>query len=427
MSIMIESFTQRAERALGGFEKLFFLLNQKHPNHFAVVGEITGPTSVDQWQDSLDRVARHSPLIWSRIEQEIYGVPAFRQAPQKSIPLNVVPYDPLAWTAEAAGQIVLPFDDLQPPLLRATLLHETHRAIIILVAHHSIADGLSLTYLLGDLMRALSGKKLVRSQETAAVKRLIGRRYGPMLAQSPTLEWASHQAPVAKWAENKFRYADGSTPLVDAIALTASMTLDLRNRARAEGTTVHSALAACLAMASKHLAPGVDREYMRIVSPVDLRRRLLDDSDHLGLCTGGVVLVDDGPRDANLWARARHLGQAFVSIQSPEVLAGMVLGADGMAANISEPDEARALFLDKFPRDAVVTNLGVVNLPRQYGPLKLESLWGPAVSMGVVGEQVVGAVTFNNQLHLLHTSFEPVEGLLEEMLAEFWVALAKRC
>jgi Aldo/keto reductase family len=112
------------ERSLSAMEKLFYLVNQHHSNHFAMVGEVAGPTRIEQW---------HSD-----------GVPAFRQAPQGFIPMKVLAYDASGWTTEVAAQLTESFDESRPPLLRATLLHGADRSIIILAAHHSIADGLSL-------------------------------------------------------------------------------------------------------------------------------------------------------------------------------------------------------------------------------------------------------------------------------------------
>jgi hypothetical protein len=49
-----------------------------------------------------------------------------------------------------------------------------------------------------------------------------------------------------------------------------------------------------------------------------------------------------------------------------------------------------------------------------YGPLTLHALWGPSVHTGFALGQTVGAVTVGDQLHLLHTSYEPTSGLLGE-------------
>jgi NRPS condensation-like uncharacterized protein len=409
------------ERSLGGMEKLFYLLNQNHPTHFAMVGEVTGPTRVDQWRKGLDQVARHSPLVWSRIELDSNGVPVFRPASPGSIPLKVVHYDASSWTVEVTMQIADPFNELKPPLLRATLLHSTQRAIIILVAHHSIGDGLALTFLLGDLLRAVAGQEMVRSQESDAVEHLVARRYEPTLL--PVSARAAQIAPAVKRQPKEFRRPDGSAPHVRALRLTSETTHDLRVRARAERTSVQSTLVAALAEATSRLAPEMCKEPMRIMSPVDLRRRLLDHSDHLAMCVSGIVLADDAPGNADLWTRARHFGQAFEGIQSSAALAATVLGLHGMLAHINAADDAKALFADVFANDAVVTNLGIVDLPRKFGPLVLDAVWGPSVCVGLDGEQVVGATTFGRRLHLVHTSYAPIIGLLDQMAAEVTAAL----
>jgi hypothetical protein len=411
----------RTERPLGAMEKIFYLVNQHHSNHFAMVGEVAGPTRIELWQNGLDQVARHSTLVWSRIEQNSDGVPAFRQAPQGSIPLKVLAYDASGWTTEVAAHLTEPFDESRPPLLRATLLHSADRSIIILVAHHSIADGLSLTFLLGDLLRAVSGQELVRSQETEALERLVERKHGMM----PTAAHPASETPAAKRQPKEFRCPDGSAPHVEALRLTVDTTRTLRDRARAEGTTVQATLSAALTAATALLAPELCKEPLRIASPFDLRRRLLDHSDHLALCASAVVLSDDGRRDADLWARARHLGLGFAAISSTDELATMVLGVDSMLANVNAPADAKAVLSDVFGCEALLTNLGVVKLPREYGPLVLEAVWGPAVTLGFVGEQVVGAATFGDQLHLLHTSYAPIKGLLDQISVEITAALTK--
>ncbi|GAB2874940.1 hypothetical protein GCM10027093_08010 [Paraburkholderia jirisanensis] len=82
------------------------------------------------------------------------------------------------------------------------------------------------------------------------------------------------------------------------------------------------------------------------------------------------------------------------------------------------------MFSEVAADEALLTNLGVVDVPRVYGKLRLESVWGPSVCRGFIDEQVIGAATFNDQLQLLHTSHAPFEGLLEQMVSEIEVALS---
>ncbi|MEA3113889.1 MAG: hypothetical protein QOG58_3688, partial [Caballeronia sp.] len=162
-------------------------------------------------------------------------------------------------------------------------------------------------------------------------------------------------------------------------------------------------------------------------SPVDLRRRLLDNSDHLGMCASAVVLADNGPGGADLWDRARHLGRGFAGLKSPSMLAEAVLASRDALAGVTETAEAKTVFATMFGNEAAVTNLGVVALPEVFGSLRLDAVWGPAVSLGLRGEQVIGAATFNDRLHLVHTSYAPVTGLLDQMKAELSGALGNVC
>ncbi|MBN3754417.1 condensation protein [Paraburkholderia sp. Tr-20389] len=425
MNSLVEPVMSRTARSLGAIEKFFYLLSQSHPNHFVMAGEVSGRTRVDQWQDALDCVAHRSPLVWSRIERDSRGAPVFAPVPHGAVPLQVKPYESTKWTDEAAAQVAQPFDELNPPLMRATLLHGEERSIIVLVAHHSIADGVSLTSLLGDLLRAMAGQPLVRSQETMAVERLIERTHG-MPTNNPSAPVpAAADAPAAPVrTPPAMREPDGSMPHIEALRLTSAITRNLRERARIERTSVQSALVAAFTKAVCFLTAATPREPMRVLSPVDLRRRLLGGSDHLAMCASGVVHPDDHSRDADLWSRARLAAQAFAGIQSPAHLAAQVLGTHAILDTVNGVAEAKAVFAQAFGNDAVITNLGVVDLPKQFGALVLDAVWGPSVVVGVEGEQVIGAVTFDDQLHLVHTSFAPMRGLLDQMTAEIEVALA---
>jgi NRPS condensation-like uncharacterized protein len=426
MNSLVEPVISRTARALGAMEKFFYLLSQSHPNHFVMAGEVSGETRVDQWQDALDLVAHHSPLVWSRIERNRDGVPMFAPVAHGAVPLQVKPYGSSHWTDEAAAQVAQPFDELNPPLMRATLLHGEVRSIIVLVAHHSIGDGLSLTALLGDLLRAMAGQPLVRSQETMAVERLIEVAHGAPQTDTNAPAPAAVDAPSAPVREPVvMREPDGSRPHVEALCLTSAMTHGLRERARAERTSVQSALVAAFTQAVCSLTADAPRQPMRVLSPVDLRRRLLGGSDHLAMCASGVVHPDDHSRDADLWSRAHLAAQAFADIQSPERLAAQVLGAHAMLDTVNGVADAKAVFAQVFGNDAVITNLGVVDLPKRFGSLALDAVWGPSVAVGVAGEQVIGAATYDDRLHLVHTSYAPMHGLLDRMVVEIGAALNK--
>ena len=77
------------------------------------------------------------------------------------IPLRILEDEPeLRWEAEVGTELATPFDPSQAPLIRAVLIQGDRDAAFMLVAHHSIADGLSLTYAIRDTLDALAGRSL---------------------------------------------------------------------------------------------------------------------------------------------------------------------------------------------------------------------------------------------------------------------------
>jgi hypothetical protein len=78
-----------------------------------------------------------------------------------------------------------------------------------------------------------------------------------------------------------------------------------------------------------------------------------------------------------------------------------------LASRISTVQQAQDLLAQGFSAEILLTNLGIVEFKDTYGPLALHALWGPAVHTGLTMGQTVGTLTVGDQLHLLHTSYQP--------------------
>jgi hypothetical protein len=152
---------QAEVRPLGSLEHLFWLLDQHHFVHFAVTALISGGTSRRDWRRALDRLQKRHPIFSVCIDGEPDSVPSFRQADAKPIPLRIVEDEPeLHWEAEVEKELATPFNPSRAPLIRAVLIQGARGAAFMLVAHHSIADGLSLAYAIRDTLDALAGRFL---------------------------------------------------------------------------------------------------------------------------------------------------------------------------------------------------------------------------------------------------------------------------
>ena len=162
-------------RPLGSFERLLWLLDQMSPLHFSLAAQIEGPATVGDWRVALDHVQRRHPFFSVCIEKDGNSNLQFHQVPDEPIPLRVVRVSASQpnWLTELQREVATPFDPGRAPLLRAVLMHEPNRATLILTAHHSIADGLSLTFAIRDTLLALSGNPRDPLQVTPPIESML--------------------------------------------------------------------------------------------------------------------------------------------------------------------------------------------------------------------------------------------------------------
>jgi len=67
-------------------------------------------------------------------------------------------------------------------------MHEPHRATLILTAHHSIADGLSLTFAIRDTLLALSGSPRDPLLLTPSMESILDSTDSGPIKVAPTTE-----------------------------------------------------------------------------------------------------------------------------------------------------------------------------------------------------------------------------------------------
>ena len=235
---MTISASETLIRYLGPSEAYFWLSNQNSWKHFVVAAQITGQTTTASWRTALDAVQRRHPLLGVCIDADESGTPYFRLLPELRIPLQIVPGDALqGWEDEMETELSVPFPVEEALLVRAVLLHEAHKATILLTVHHSIADGLSVAFIVRDILEALSGKPL----ETLPVPQPQEDLCPPPTIQSTELGSEEPEAPAPSAPGTPLK-RDRSLLRVRGLGLPAELSDRLRERSRREGTTVHGAL-----------------------------------------------------------------------------------------------------------------------------------------------------------------------------------------
>jgi hypothetical protein len=384
---------QHSARRLGALEELFWLYDQTSPMHFAVTAEIEGLTDVDDWQRALSDLQRRHPMMALGIDPMTRS---FRQVADAPIPLRVISEE-TNWIDELRREIATPFLAAGAPLIRAALMHRTDRAILILIAHHSISDGLSLTLAVHDLLQLLSGVSLPRFSQIDAQEAAFGY---PALPPAPALSCDRERAAL------------DPLPAVEAIRLTSDETATIVEKCRERGASVQAVLCNAVARAGRSLTAAWTGP-VTFNSPVSTRV-WSGAAEQCSLSVAASLLTFAPDETGDFWAEAiKTRGDLRLAQSRDAVAAG--LGAVHQLISMNLDVTAMAAFMEEhFLIEGMISNLGVIPFGSSFGSLRLTGLWGPTTLVVGPHSQTIGALTFGGSLHLTHTSREPIPGLLEK-------------
>jgi len=293
--------------------------------------------------------------------------------------------------------------------VRAVLLHTDASCMLILSAHHSICDGMSLAFGIRDVLQALSGLKLTNLGLHASQEDALGLCSQPR-AQMREIE----QPPERSGIPSVFRSASSIVPEVRSLRFSLTLTEAIRKRAREEKTTVHAALIAASGIAARQNLDYASGRDLHICSTINNRKLMGSPEDCALFFTASDFSMADTPVD-NFWDLARRSKDMLTLGQSPAGVKAVLGAVDGIVQSgldaYSAGEQGGKLFLF----DLHVSNLGLVPIQTSYGSFTLQELWGPAVLLGFDGEQNLGISTLSGRLNLLHTSHRPLPCFLEQI------------
>jgi NRPS condensation-like uncharacterized protein len=407
---MLATESKKEVRALGAREQMFWLMNQKHPVHLTVTAEVKGITKAQNWRDALDAVQKRHPILSTSIKRNEEGQPALYQVDAAPIPLRVVDGSAQEhWELELDREMALPFTPEQAPLIRTVLIHKPQSAVLIMIAHHSIADGMALVFLIRDLLQVLSGEQIEAFSFSSSGEELLNKL--PKREEIVQAEASQAGAPAAEPA--LYREGDGLAPRASARKLDESLTAALRERARREGTTVQGALCAALVLAGRKTSSTWRKQSVRVMSPVNARAHLRA-GEACGLYLGAGAMIPFQPSDSSdFWELARFAKQKISRSQTLQSLSASLHGLEAIMTKDINVETAAQIAAGAFARELMVSNLGQMPYESEFGPLKLEAVWGPTALQGLEGEQNVGVATTNGAIRLLHASYSLIPDLLE--------------
>jgi Condensation domain len=398
-------------RPLGSAGHMFWLMNQNSPVHFSVCAQVKGQTTLEDWRKALDMMQARHPNFGVRIALDEAAEPYFQPVPAARIPLRIVANGGLGWEPEIERELATPFDAQRAPLVRAVLLHQANRAVLILSAHHSIADGKSLVFAIRDTLYAVSGKLLEPPGTIVSLDDWFAALPKPI--EDIVSGQSEDPQPLAQ-KSFAFRRHDGSAPRVMRHTLALSLTDALRRRSRKEQATIQCALVTAAVEAARQISNELEGATVRVSSPIDFRK-VVGAADEVAPLGTGVMVPMAPQAHKTFWDAARFAKSVIDPARTPGALAKAMGQIGPFMSNRPGVADVAGFWSQQLGYDINVSNLGDVPIENRIGGLTLEALGGPSILIGFEGEQGIGVATANGSLTLLHASYKPLPSLLESM------------
>jgi hypothetical protein len=150
-------------RQLGTSERTIWLYDRVRPVHFTLTANIIGKVRLERLEQALAQVHQRHPLLNVKIALDRAEIP-WVIAETQIIPIRVVNrQSPQQWQQEVERELTNPFDWNQAPLIRVVFIQGDDVSDLILTCHHAIADGMSVVFLLRDILQALESPDRTRS------------------------------------------------------------------------------------------------------------------------------------------------------------------------------------------------------------------------------------------------------------------------
>ncbi len=406
------------------------------PFNVVFVGRVKGTIDPSEVATALERLRSRHPLLAVRAQIEDDGTGTFTSQGVPPIPVHVEPRESDdQWLARVKDELRTSLPMETGPLVRATLIHSDSTCEIILCGHHVICDGMSLGYLLRDLLGCLAEPK----------KKLTGPVVPPPIDRStvvkppptPALQRFIIGLINKKWAARDIRFSwsdmyclheefwrRNTKMQVLAWAMEPDDTASLVERSRAEKVTVDSALWTAFVAAQYDVQVDRRRYRQRSALAVNTREKLrISAGESFGFYASSLtVKLPYSPR-RSFWDNARKVHariskelartNLFRMLSSeqihPTLLDSLYFRKYGLLDSTIPNTFLRKMGWHQITYGYALTNVGRFDIPTSYGPIELEGVYGP-LFYSDVEEKMVGVITVGGRLSFLHASRETLVG-----------------
>ena len=413
------------KRRVTGAERSMLMI----PFNVIMVASIRGNIDAERLSSVLSMMRKRHALLAARIVMDEDDVAWFVTEGVPEIHLEVVPREnenQCIEKSEAEFNISFPLE--KGPLARFTLLHSPDVSELIICAHHAVCDGISLTYLIRDILQHLGepDSKLEILPDPPLINHNTVVSPPPIKpVQRKILKLMNR-----KWEKKNIRFDHHDmTRLHDVFwqqnvdrklltwILSEEMTKALVSRSREEKVTVNTALWTAFLAAQYEVQSPLKSYHQRSGMAVNTRDKLLVP---VGECFGFyasslTVQLKYTPRK-NFWGNAKEIHHRIrtelektelfrmliADLITPSLLDSLYFSKYGLIKSRISNILLKMMNFNKVSYGYSITNVGRMNIPSVYGKLRLDSVYGPAVYSDV-NEKLIGVITIGGRISFMMT------------------------
>lgn len=401
-------------RPLSALEHATWLIDQVISQNFVLVARVSWPLTEALLRQSLDMVQKQFPLLQCKINNE--QVPEFVTGDVPAIPIRIIKRtDENHWLEETEKEILEPFPWTKGPLMRVVLLKSQEICDLLVTFCHIASDATSGVMVVKELL-SIAGKMAVG--ETVSIKAPLSispssfdllkkdLKYKPEFLDIPGRIRRVLHKPVELQGDQEVLPEKRITRIIHRV-LSQDETDKLSARCKKEKTSVHAALCAAFMQAVvEQIRYSQIRKkgpfMISCVTPVNIRQLFnRDTTGDIGYYISHALhyqLIYDG---SSLWTAAKRVKKSLQrELDYGRDIKGLLSEGDLLTEYPSPIDMVRGLN-DSYPPLAV-TNMGRLDIPEQFGNLKLEELHfavsiNPSVKSGfaIAATSFRGGITIN--------------------------------
>lgn len=400
------------------------------PSNYAImVARVQGSISIEKLKMILNQLKLKHPLLNSKIMYDDENNAWLINGKIPEIPLieKKRAYDE-EWVEVLKKEQTHLFPLHEGPLIRFILLRDPNSFDLIINCHHSISDGLSLAYLIDDILNYLAyhGEKinpsiyppqLNKENLPGKAKRNFGTKIIIKILNS---FWKRNKTTFSleDYCKLNNKYWDINRCGILAWQLSMSETSNFISCCKKEKVTVNSALCAAFLTALNEIKKLNEDSNYKVHIPINIRDRI---KKNVGRAFGfyAQTLNLELKYDVYLsfWNLVRKYNSQIhsemkdetsvfnlfkIELINPSLLDSVYYQKYGLFDNKWSKILLKGMGVNELIANFSITNIGKLEIPADYGNYSLEALYGPSVFSDLI-EMVVGVSTVGEKMNLIIT------------------------